>query len=106
MLTKEEQAIWLQLMALLLNMGGVIRTSRDSRATVLVCPCIKGSNAEFARICVSLCSDGDFFDVRKGELLVLQNWEQGVSLSIRLGTIGNDEETLETIAEDILTFCS
>lgn len=87
---------------LLANMradSGIVYTDRTFGITIVVVPALGRANCDYVHVAVAQCSEMDTFKRKRGELIALERWMRGCTLSVPRS--GRD---LQTVAYDMVDF--
>ncbi len=78
--------------------GGVF-TDGCCGITVVAVPACGRTDSEFVHVAVAQCSSGDTFKRKRGELVALERWMNGCTLSVR-----RNGRCLQGVANDMRDF--
>jgi hypothetical protein len=70
------------LLANMLADSGIVYTDRTFGITVVVVPACGRIDSEFVHVAVAQCSEMDTFKRKRGELVALERWMRGCTLSV------------------------
>jgi hypothetical protein len=79
--------------------NGMVFTDEDFGVTVVVVPACGRTDSAFVHVAVAQCSSGDTFKRKRGELIALQRWADGCTLSVR-----RNGRTLGQVADDMIGY--
>jgi hypothetical protein len=78
---------------------GIVFTDEDFSITVVVVPACGRTDSAFVHVAVAQCSSGDAFKRKRGELIALERWMRGCTLSVR-----RNGRCLQDVAQDTIDF--
>lgn len=98
-LTKTEKADRRNLKAWVADMGGTLHSFPNSDLVVCLVPAINSDRGRFLRASVAMCSDGDMFSRKRGELIAMERMAGGVSFAIpgSVATMARTAREIETM---------
>jgi hypothetical protein len=83
----------------LTEVNGMVFTDEDFGVTVVVVPACGRTDSAFVHVAVAQCSPGDTFKRKRGELIALQRWADGCTLSVR-----RNGRTLGQVVDDMIGY--
>jgi len=78
---------------------GIVFTDEDFSITVVAVPACGRTDSAFVHVAVAQCSPGDVFKRKRGELVALERWMNGCTLSVR-----RNGRCLQDVAQDTIDF--
>jgi hypothetical protein len=78
---------------------GIVFTDENFSITVVAVPACGRTDSEFVHVAVAQCSPGDAFKRKRGELVALERWMRGCTLSVR-----RNGRCLQDVAQDTIDF--
>jgi hypothetical protein len=79
--------------------NGQVFTDEDFGVTVVAVPACGREDSAFVHVAVAQCSSGDTFKRKRGELVALERWADGCTLSVR-----RNGRTLADVSTDMMDF--
>lgn len=79
--------------------SGIVYTDEDFGITVVAVPACGRYDSEFVHVAVAQCSEMDTFKRKRGELVALERWMAGCTLSVP-----RNDRCLQDVAQDMVDF--